>query len=482
MMKHEYESAIEQCEQSIERDATYVKAYQRLSKCELNLLRLNAAYKTAQNAVEFAQEQGETGLIESSKEVLKLVESVQTEVQSVLKHIGDKQDLDTLLDHHVGSNVDQDSMEVEGLSTQYASIGCNFIYNWNPALLSSSELAEVDGMLSTLQDQLPDSLIVAQMRGKSHAQRGLYETAAKTMASWHTLFPSDPCVLYIMGLMERLNKLEKAQQYLEEALENADNINRDKEGDVSVSTIADALKDTRDYVALKQEGNTLFAGKKYEQAADKYTSLINRQLNAIVLSNRAQCYMHLGEHDVAIEDLEQGLTVNPAFTKSLIRKAECLHKLGDLEAAKSDYKMAMYQDKSFEDTVQRALFALEREIKISNGEKVVDLDFKEEVEIEDTEEFDEIMNNAGPTLVVIDFSASWCGPCKFIGPVYAEMAKNYAGKAIFLKVDVDESPDIAARYGVRSMPTFAFCKYGKLLDKFSGADQNTLASMVNRFL
>ncbi|MBI5409891.1 MAG: thioredoxin [Nitrospirae bacterium] len=72
-------------------------------------------------------------------------------------------------------------------------------------------------------------------------------------------------------------------------------------------------------------------------------------------------------------------------------------------------------------------------------------------------------------LVMVDFWATWCGPCKIIAPVVEELAKEYAGRVIFAKVNTDENPDLASRYNIRGIPTLIFFKNGKMLDQVVGA-------------
>lgn len=72
-------------------------------------------------------------------------------------------------------------------------------------------------------------------------------------------------------------------------------------------------------------------------------------------------------------------------------------------------------------------------------------------------------------LALVDFWAEWCGPCRMVGPIVDELSKEYEGKAIIGKVNVDQQRDIAANYGISSIPTILFIKGGQIVDKQVGA-------------
>jgi thioredoxin 1 len=82
--------------------------------------------------------------------------------------------------------------------------------------------------------------------------------------------------------------------------------------------------------------------------------------------------------------------------------------------------------------------------------------------------FDEIVIKSDKP-VLVDFWAEWCGPCRMITPIIEEMSHEYSGKALIVKCDVDNSPGVAAKYGIRNIPTILFFKDGKIADKQVGA-------------
>ena len=84
-----------------------------------------------------------------------------------------------------------------------------------------------------------------------------------------------------------------------------------------------------------------------------------------------------------------------------------------------------------------------------------------------SENFESLKNGQLP--LVVDFWATWCGPCRMIAPVIAELAKEYDGRITVGKCDVEENEDLAMGYGIRNIPTILFFKGGQMVDKLVGA-------------
>lgn len=103
------------------------------------------------------------------------------------------------------------------------------------------------------------------------------------------------------------------------------------------------------------------------------------------------------------------------------------------------------------------------------------------IEINDTNFKSEVADSAMPVLV--DFWAPWCGPCKMIAPVLEELAKEYDGKVKVVKINVDDSPNTASEFGIRSIPTLILFKDGKVFEQTVGVQsKENLKQLIDKSL
>ncbi|XP_056884788.1 thioredoxin-like [Takifugu flavidus] len=100
-------------------------------------------------------------------------------------------------------------------------------------------------------------------------------------------------------------------------------------------------------------------------------------------------------------------------------------------------------------------------------------------EITSKGEFDELLSSNKGKLVVVDFTATWCGPCRSIGPKFEALSKKEGNaNVVFVKVDVDKVPELTDKYKVTAMPTFMFFKDGKI-ETIVGANEGKLEAKIN---
>lgn len=100
--------------------------------------------------------------------------------------------------------------------------------------------------------------------------------------------------------------------------------------------------------------------------------------------------------------------------------------------------------------------------------------------VESKEDFEKKLEEAGDKLVVVDFFATWCGPCKMVEPFLKQQSEILKDIVIFLKVDVDENEEITQEYEIACMPTFLFIKNKTKLDEISGANEESIKEMLDK--
>lgn len=188
----------------------------------------------------------------------------------------------------------------------------------------------------------------------------------------------------------------------------------------------------------------------------------------LLLCNRAACASALGDHASALSDCEAVLANDPEYTKAALRRAHALRDLGrrdDAEVAFASLRVKLPGDAA----VAAALNEIRGDSRETAGVVLV----------KSASQYRALLQKA--SLVLVDFTASWCGPCRQIAPHFAKLASLYPD-VHFAKVDVDEVQEVAAAENVRSMPTFKVYRYGAKAEEFSGADPGKLKALVDKYL
>uniref|UniRef100_H2YAX3 Thioredoxin n=1 Tax=Ciona savignyi TaxID=51511 RepID=H2YAX3_CIOSA len=103
-------------------------------------------------------------------------------------------------------------------------------------------------------------------------------------------------------------------------------------------------------------------------------------------------------------------------------------------------------------------------------------------DIDSLDDFNKCLSEACDKLVLVDFHAEWCGPCKMIAPEIKKLHDENPDKLVVIKVDVDEASDISEKYEIQAMPTFIFFKNGKEVEQFKGANKEKLRELTVKHL
>ena len=189
---------------------------------------------------------------------------------------------------------------------------------------------------------------------------------------------------------------------------------------------------------------------------------------ALLLCNRAACASAAGDHAAALADVDAALAADPEYLKAALRRAHALRDLGraaDAEAQFVALRGALPGDAAVAEALNR--------LRGDDAERAGP------IHVECGGRYRALVDKA--KLCLVDFTASWCGPCRQIAPHFERLALTHPS-VHFLKVDVDEAQEIAAAENVRSMPTFKLYRYGAKVEEFSGADPGKLAALIDRYL
>ncbi|KAJ6295071.1 hypothetical protein OIU76_023048 [Salix suchowensis] len=249
---------------------------------------------------------------------------------------------------------------------------------------------------------------------------------------------------------------------------------------------------------------------KLEEAIDHLTQAITlNPTSAIIYATRGSVFVKLKKPHAAIRDADAALAINPDSAKGYKVRGIARAMLGLWEQAAADLREVSKLD--YDDEIGSMLKKVEpnahkieehrrkyerlqkeRELKKAENERKQRAEAQEReaisalkegqvIGIHSAKELDPKLNAASKTsrLAILYFTASWCGPCRMIAPIFTSLAAKYP-KVVFLKVDIDEARDVAARWNISSVPTFFFIKNGNEIDKVVGADKNELERKVKQ--
>lgn len=104
------------------------------------------------------------------------------------------------------------------------------------------------------------------------------------------------------------------------------------------------------------------------------------------------------------------------------------------------------------------------------------------IEIASKEELVDLLSENPTMNIIIDFYATWCGPCRLLGPIFENLAEKHAGKIIAIKVDVEEGEDLSNEMGISTMPTFLVLdSKGNKIDEMVGSSKDKLAALFTKY-
>ncbi|KAK9115143.1 hypothetical protein Syun_021940 [Stephania yunnanensis] len=261
------------------------------------------------------------------------------------------------------------------------------------------------------------------------------------------------------------------------------------------------------------EGMSFHVVKLNEAIEHLTEAILLNPSSAILYANRAGVFVKMKKPNAAIRDADAALKINPDSAKGYKFRGIAKAMLGQWEEAAKDLHVAAKLDYDEEigsilkkvepnthriEEHRRKYERLRKEREVRKTERAKQ-HMKAEAREQDTEALSalkdghvqSIRSNAEletkfkaasslSRLVILYFTATWCGPCRFVSPLYKSLAAKYP-KVVFLRVDIDEGRDMAGHWQVSSVPSFFFIKNGKEIDKLVGADKSELEKKIAQY-
>ncbi|XP_034690272.1 TPR repeat-containing thioredoxin TTL1 [Vitis riparia] len=239
------------------------------------------------------------------------------------------------------------------------------------------------------------------------------------------------------------------------------------------------VRRTRGVIAARAKGNDLFKASRFSEACTAYgEGLDHDPFNSVLLCNRATCRSKLGQFEKAVEDCTAALSVRPSYSKARLRRADCNAKLGRWEASIQDYEVLMRETPEDEE-VGKAMFEAQVQLKKQRGEDVRDMKYtsgSKVVHISSHERFKDFATSPGVSVALFCSGEGNKQVIQFM----EQLCKRYPS-VNFLKVEVEEHPNIARSEGVNSLPAFKIYKNGSRVKEISGDNLDLLESTVKSY-
>ncbi|CAK9190578.1 unnamed protein product [Sphagnum troendelagicum] len=413
--------AVQECEESIKLDASYIRAQQRLVSLCIRL-----------------------GRVERAKKILKVCGS---QLDS-----GDIQRLEKIEKHLL-----------KCLEAKRALDWNTIVRESEAAVVSGADSApqiltlKAEALLKLCRPEEADTVIMSAQK---------VETALRKA----TGMPPDTNMLIVQANVDMaLGRFDDAVTAAEKAFHF----------DPKNSEVLALLRGARSVALARTTGNDLYKAGRIMEASVAYgQGLLSNPSNAVLLCNRAACRSRLGQYEKAVEDCNAALDAQPHYTKALLRRAHSNYKLERWADALRDYE-ALKRELPGNVEVARALSEVQLAFKKSLGEESYQMWYGGGVgEISSNDQFRKAVSCSG--LAVVLFNTRWSDRCRQMVPVVDKLCKqNRTVK--FLQVDVEANPFLAKAESVDFVPTFKIYKDGFKVKELLGPTEEALEHAVSHY-
>jgi thioredoxin len=226
-------------------------------------------------------------------------------------------------------------------------------------------------------------------------------------------------------------------------------------------------KDLGKVIELKAAAQQALTNSKFMEAIDLYTDALEYKINLhVIYSNRSLSYLQIQNYNEALSDSLQAIKLKPKWSKGYLRQGNAFMGLSNFEKAVKSFQRGLQLDPE-NASIKKQLEIAKSKNLVSNYKKVNS----------DQEYLDIVKSFKG--LIVVDFYADWCGPCKQVAPYFKQFSSKYKN-VLFLKVNVDELQRTSQQAGIKAMPSFLFLKGNKRLEFIEGANLQELQKKIEQ--